>query len=973
MRKGINIGLIMVMLICFFAPMLPAKADENRPFELYLENSSGSNLIESYASYNEAYNAALAKEAEDVNNNLIIYNNGTIRYVTYGLLNFKTKANSGINTTYTIEYNRKQGYTNGYYGADAAFLGTNEDGSQIRFMQSGVIGWVNASEVSIINMNAENYKIAYVSSYFAKQLSDGTAEFRHSIVTDIFKPGLAVLTLGQEIPTGVTPSTEYIYYLSFDGHYFYSESLEGYRTMIRDYKNGVRTNSVNPNNPYYNYYQFLSHRSISNYTSDQIRQDLSIYSSKPISYPAGDGQSQLFGEETSFIQYQNEFGANAIMMLGTAKNESYNGKSNIAINTNNLFGHGAFDSAPGVSANRYISVAQGIYAHAKNFISEGYMDLNDYAGRYYGGYLGDKASGMNVKYASDPYWGEKAAANYYSFDKKYGLQDYGKYGIGIKIGSNSYPIKASPNSSSATLYETGPMTGYAATILSSVTGEEINGSNVWYKIQTDPVLNSSRTGMIQDSGYYDYNHNIGYIHSSYLSFVRNGQNEKNRYTISFNPNGGKFSDGITSTKNLTVEEYVIPNINPPSKDGARFIGWDKEVVGATENVTYTAIYSSHNYNITFHAGQGKFDDNSITKVISVVAGEIPNIGETPKLEGYEFVGWSPVLSAASKNTTYTARYQKIGEIEYQETDGEFYFHELTSDASGLNITGYSTVNGIQINSSSNVTYAIEFENVDTNEITSMPLSRIMDQSKMPFLIGNINGYDATYAWFNGTISLNNLKEGNYRAYIVTKSGALYSRKLVRNLFGKTMTGNYEQDGRQVWIRNNYYLKTVPIEFFVRNQIVGKKNNNPIDNMITGYSNISFEGNKLKIRGFAHNVNGDYSLNASVSRTIMLENTATYKKISGSLSTITDGDYAITLRVPDGFDKTKAWFDGEIDISNLEKGTYAIYIANEANINDFAELNDIFGKTITSKTTINGKNYSLKVNSDARYRVELIVE
>ena len=100
---------------------------------------------------------------------------------------------------------------------------------------------------------------------------------------------------------------------------------------------------------------------------------------------------------------------------------------------------------------------------------------------------------------------------------------------------------------------------------------------------------------------------------------------------------------------------------------------------------------------------------------------------------------------------------------------------------------------------------------------------------------------------------------------------------------------------------------------------------------------------------------------------------TYKKISGSLSTITDGDYAITLRVPDGFDKTKAWFDGEIDISNLEKGTYAIYIANEANINDFAELNDIFGKTITSKTTINGKNYSLKVNSDARYRVELIVE
>ena len=30
--------------------------------------------------------------------------------------------------------------------------------------------------------------------------------------------------------------------------------------------------------------------------------------------------------------------------------------------------------------------------------------------RYYGANLGDKASGICVKYASDPYWGEKAAS-----------------------------------------------------------------------------------------------------------------------------------------------------------------------------------------------------------------------------------------------------------------------------------------------------------------------------------------------------------------------------------------------------------------------------------------------------------------------------------------------------------------------------------------------------------------------------------
>ena len=35
---------------------------------------------------------------------------------------------------------------------------------------------------------------------------------------------------------------------------------------------------------------------------------------------------------------------------------------------------------------------------------------------YHGGFFGDKAGGMNVRYASDPYWGEKAADFYRTFD-----------------------------------------------------------------------------------------------------------------------------------------------------------------------------------------------------------------------------------------------------------------------------------------------------------------------------------------------------------------------------------------------------------------------------------------------------------------------------------------------------------------------------------------------------------------------------
>ena len=67
--------------------------------------------------------------------------------------------------------------------------------------------------------------------------------------------------------------------------------------------------------------------------------------------------------------------------------------------------------------------------------------------------------------------------------------------------------------------------------------------------------------------------------------------------------------------------------------------------------------------------------------------------------------------------------------------------------------------------------------------------------------------------------------------------------------------------------------------------------------------------------------------------------------------IDNGEYKITLLVPDNKDKTRAWFSNKIDISNLEKGTYAIYIHTIANVDDASELNDIFARSINSKMTI----------------------
>lgn len=47
-----------------------------------------------------------------------------------------------------------------------------------------------------------------------------------------------------------------------------------------------------------------------------------------------------------FTKYQNIYGTNAALMYGTAVMESGWGTSKIAIDKNNLFGHGAIDNNP---------------------------------------------------------------------------------------------------------------------------------------------------------------------------------------------------------------------------------------------------------------------------------------------------------------------------------------------------------------------------------------------------------------------------------------------------------------------------------------------------------------------------------------------------------------------------------------------------------------------------------------------------
>lgn len=395
--------------------------------------------------------------------------------IAYGVVNFRVKASASEITTYTNCENEQQGYINGYSMSDGAFLGY--ENGKVKFKAAGVTGLVNPSEVGIIDY--DNAKT--ISCY--KTSNGGLYHYVANIITNS-DSYYSVNYIGN-IPSYLSNNTTYY---SYDGHYFYAS----YNRMIDDYKNGVYSNSVNSNNPYYNYFQYLPARSKTSLTAFQLDQ----YTIQMVS------SGKLLNSGSSLISNQNTYGVNALIMYANAALESGWGQSQIAINRNNLFGHGAVDSNPYYGANGYASVDDCIKYHAKMFISEGYCDPKDYSGRYYGSHLGDKESGINVKYASDPYWGEKIAHICWSVQNGLGVNEANKYTLGI--ANDNVAFYTNPDSN--LLFNSGNFSSYPIILLSK--------SDDYYKVQTDPTLNENRTSITQDKGEYNFDQYYAYINAN---------------------------------------------------------------------------------------------------------------------------------------------------------------------------------------------------------------------------------------------------------------------------------------------------------------------------------------------------------------------------------------------------------------------------------------------------------------------------
>ena len=212
----------------------------------------------------------------------------------------------------------------------------------------------------------------------------------------------------------VSSDSDFIPHYATDGNYLYHE-LSPYASI----RVAPHSSSMAIGKKYYsadgmnfedftveNPFLFRDLKKPSNYTAEELDKVYSLMNIKG---------SRLAGKGAIFKEAEERYKINALYLIAHSALESSWGRSQIAKDKNNFFGIAAYDTTPYDSAKSFDDVDKGILGAAK-WIRENYIDN----GRTY---LGNKASGMNVLYASDPYWGEKIASIMMRINSQLGEKD----------------------------------------------------------------------------------------------------------------------------------------------------------------------------------------------------------------------------------------------------------------------------------------------------------------------------------------------------------------------------------------------------------------------------------------------------------------------------------------------------------------------------------------------------------------------
>lgn len=327
-------------------------------------------------------------------------------------------------------------------------------------------------------------------------------------------------------------------------------------------------------------------------------------------------------------------------------------------------------------------------------------------------------------------------------------------------------------------------------------------------------------------------------------------------------------------------------------------------------------------------------------------------------------------NVVEKEITVTVEEKKL-----EEKEGTFYLHYLKESKNKFLMQGYQTITGIDNNLDTEINYKIVMENIDTGKQIEIEATRITKKEDIPKAVYSPDGKDYTYSWFNAEININDLENGNYKMYMEAYSNEYYSKSIINNKTYNEQATKVEGSKHAAIISNNFSSQVSFIELKVRDELLAEKTSSYIYNQYDKYTEFNFtEDKKLHLRGNSYSYGADLSESQKVTRKILFENVDNYKLYTKELGSITTGNYNVVLPKDDNLDKTKAWYDNNIDVSDIEKGRYVIYITTSSNITDIAEMTEKLGRNLDDVTaTIDGKKYNFTINKERGNRIEMIVE
>ena len=303
--------------------------------------------------------------------------------------------------------------------------------------------------------------------------------------------------------------------------------------------------------------------------------------------------------------------------------------------------------------------------------------------------------------------------------------------------------------------------------------------------------------------------------------VVNYNYDRNKYTLTINPNGGTYNGNTSST---TTSEYfeAVKAIKSPTKTGYTFTKWtktgnstltDTTLTIGSENTTLTANYEANKYTVSFNANGGDVDTASKDVTYNGTYGELP----TATRDGYVFLGWFTDASSGlqikeDSSVTITANqtlyahwkantYPWVAYHNKMNVDGSTYTlvsadtEEGEADYLSKVTPSVKTYTGFTSPSTKTITIAIDSDKPSTKNVVTYNYTR----NKYTLTInpngGTYNGSTSNTVsseYYEATKTISNPTKKGYTFSNWTKSGnaTLSGTTLTMGSGSTTLTANY---------------------------------------------------------------------------------------------------------------------------------------------------------------------------------------